>query len=140
MGAPRHSASLSAAACPSLLLLLAACGGTGAAQRTVRTYEGPPLPRDRVALICSSPPFWVLSLDGKLLAALVPLGAQVRPGRHGVGVKYGGFFDAAGGVAFEAEAGHTYFVEGTPYGITNRVDFRVRDAGKSLDGECPKVF
>lgn len=93
-----------------------------------------------MALLCSSPPFWVLSVDGRLLAAVVPLGAEILPGRRSVGVKYGGFFDAAGRVVFEAEAGHTYFVGGTPHGGTNRVDFRVRNAGKSIDGDCPKVF
>lgn len=137
MDAPRHRESLSAAV-GSSLLLLAACGGT--VQRTVRTYEGPPLPRGEVALLCSSPPFWVLSVDGKLLAAVVPLGAQLLPGRHSADVKYGGFFDAAGRVAFEAEAGHTYFIGGTPHGVTNRVDFSVRDAGKSPGEDCPKVF
>lgn len=133
MSGSQPQALLAAVVCSSLLLL-AACEQAGTAQRTLRAYDGPPLPRDKVSLLCSSPPFWVLCVDGKLLAPLVHMGAEILPGRHSAVVKCGGFFETTGRLTFEAEADRTYFVDGIPPVAAERVDFGVRDAGNGREG------
>ena len=100
--------------------LLASCA-------TVQTYEGDALPPEEIAVIKSS--YWgdlvvtavVREVDGKKMG-LNPGNVMVLPGKHVVKIRvshsmgYLGTLSAYGTVILNAEAGHTYKVEGRIYG------------------------
>lgn len=93
---------------------------------TVQTYEGDPLPQEKVAVIKSN--YWghltggiiVREVDGKKVG-FNPGDIHVLPGLHTVKIRvthsygYLGTIMASGTVTLNAEAGHTYMVDGRIY-------------------------
>jgi hypothetical protein len=93
---------------------------------TVQTYEGDPLPQEKVAVIKSN--YWghltgaiiVREIDGKDVG-FNPGDVHVLPGMHTVKIRvthslgYLGTIMASRTVNLSAEAGHTYMVDGRIY-------------------------
>jgi len=97
-----------------LALVLASVGLSFASDNYVRTYDGPPLPRERVAFLAIIYDLTVTTLDNRKISHNDPLVLELLPGKHELECLANSDAIRSYGVlphlSFIAEAGHTYLL------------------------------